>query len=704
MELQRVAILDRIDRLTRDQGINRSQELQKLRRDYNQVVYKIQNQISTPSSDIIDIFPSEVWVQIVKDALPAHGYGAALLLLTTVSSRWLEALASVPTLWACVDLRGSQEDSLATIETFKQLSGGVPLHLFIYIPTRYDNSVICEILTSIGSRVREATIRLETNSQWGNQDIWAILQLLLIKSNFNTSLVYVQMDRFNLPLGDSEGGRQLLRDHELPLSLRAIGGCYLPWQELQTQDYLERVESIDSDGPIEYFINHRIRLPNLRCLKIDGYGGIDHKFSSHHQEGFPLLPNLTTLIHQSAYRETLVQFLLSVALQLVHLELRVPHSKIPLLAAVLRAAAKLRILTMVVEERIEDGANESDLAPVYQHVDGEIPDLRDLTLHILPGHSAIRPAHAQSVRRDRGPHLRFLVSMISALYTQVERLEFYMETEYPITFEETLFLYMVCLPHLRRLHLPWLPGNFSVTENTYPAEKLEYLETPSMDLLHCLNTPNLLCLKFTWQPHGNLKALTYRDLRRIFVTHNETSPPVVDLPESTFPSLQDLTLFFTGFSLRNTYGSVKLASLPVLTSITIASGWYEPQGTMLCFALLYQPDQYPLLNEIRFQWCFPDWDMLFLMLERRNFMVNSEVSLIRRITLPFVPSGLRTPLASLLRGIYTERPPNDELFMGGARELLLDDQVSVFRLFDEPHADRSQARLFRLLTENDTWL
>jgi hypothetical protein len=122
---------------------------------------------------------------------------------------------------------------------------------------------------------------------------------------------------------------------------------------------------------------------------------------------------------------------------------------------------------------------------------------------------------------------------------------------------------------------------------------------------------------------------------------------------------------------------------------------------MLCFALLNHPSTCPSLSEIKFRRCFPDWDILFLMLEKRNFMMDSAVSLIRRITVPFIPSELRVPLASLLGGIYTERPANNDLSMGGARELLLDEQVSVFRLLDDLAANTSQAWMHRMLTENE---
>jgi hypothetical protein len=292
---------------------------------------------------------------------------------------------------------------------------------------------------------------------------------------------------------------------------------------------------------------------------------------------------------------------------------------------------------------------------------------------------------SQAERRDS--FLRFFSSMISALYTQVEGLDLLMESKYPflnesaypIVIEENLFLYMSRLPNLRRLCLCWSPGSFSETGNTYPLEKLEYLDIVSVGLLHRLHTPNLLCLRFTWGHHRNFKALTYRDLRRLLVTYDHTRS-MIDPPELSFPSLQDLTLSFQSFGSPDTYWSSKLSFFSVLTSITIISRRYEPQGTMLCFALLNQPDECPMLNEIKFLECFPDWDILFLMLERRNFMINSTVSLIRRITLPFIPIGFRTPLASLLRGTYTRRPTDDDLFMGGSRELLLDEQVSVFRL------------------------
>jgi hypothetical protein len=115
----------------------------------------------------------------------------------------------------------------------------------------------------------------------------------------------------------------------------------------------------------------------------------------------------------------------------------------------------------------------------------------------------------------------------------------------------------------------------------------------------------------------------------------------------------------------------KLSLLPKLVSITLdISLWDQHDGTLLCVALLYHPDYCPALRQIWFSQLV-EWDILFLMLERRN-QRTKYVSRIDVVDLPFVPFILHKPLALLLEGKSAERPSNLELSFEGACELACD--------------------------------
>jgi F-box-like len=64
----------------------------------------------------METLPTEVWVQVIQQALPMLDYARELLSLTMVSKKWQYNLLSAPILWANIQLRGSEEDSLAIVE------------------------------------------------------------------------------------------------------------------------------------------------------------------------------------------------------------------------------------------------------------------------------------------------------------------------------------------------------------------------------------------------------------------------------------------------------------------------------------------------------------------------------------------------------------------------------------------------------------
>jgi len=92
-----------------------------------------------------------------------------------------------------------------------------------------------------------------------------------------------------------------------------------------------------------------------------------------------------------------------------------------------------------------------------------------------------------------------------------------------------------------------------------------------------------------------------------------------------------------------------LPSLPRLSTLSITSKTFmNPQGNLLCVQLIYNPEYCPVLQQIYFS-DFIEWDILFLMLQRRNYG-KVPVKKISRVAVPYVPAFLRQPLGCLLEG------------------------------------------------------
>lgn len=83
---------------------------------------------------------------------------SALLILTTLSQKWMHAITSVPNLWSHIQICRSDEDSLALIDTFAHLSGQMPLHLDIYVQLYDESSIITSIFEKARDRICKITI------------------------------------------------------------------------------------------------------------------------------------------------------------------------------------------------------------------------------------------------------------------------------------------------------------------------------------------------------------------------------------------------------------------------------------------------------------------------------------------------------------------------------------------------------------------
>ena len=88
--------------------------------------------------------------------------------------------------------------------------------------------------------------------------------------------------------------------------------------------------------------------------------------------------------------------------------------------------------------------------------------------------------------------------------------------------------------------------------------------------------------------------------------------------------------------------------------------------------LATHPSELPLLDTLELSSC-PEWDILFIMLEKRLLVQPNTIKPIERIVFHrVIPSTLKRALALLLTGHIVSRPSNYELSMQGNLNMLLD--------------------------------
>jgi hypothetical protein len=96
-----------------------------------------------------------------------------------------------------------------------------------------------------------------------------------------------------------------------------------------------------------------------------------------------------------------------------------------------------------------------------------------------------------------------------------------------------------------------------------------------------------------------------------------------------------------------------------------------------------RPDSYPSLEEIGLYEC-PEWDILMIMLERRNLLTSPHIQRIKKLSLrDTCPTNIYQIIRTLLRGKWAERPSNWELSMAGNAEIMQDKAlyVSLLKVF-----------------------
>ncbi|KAG8825285.1 hypothetical protein FRC17_008756 [Serendipita sp. 399] len=133
------------------------------------------------------------------------------------------------------------------------------------------------------------------------------------------------------------------------------------------------------------------------------------------------------------------------------------------------------------------------------------------------------------------------------------------------------------------------------------------------------------------------------------------------LPLSSSQSLVSLTI-------QHHMATLDLRNLPVLEEISMGFGtrpdeaYYPMWPSEVLEQLIMVPATCSRLRKVEFITPYQEWDMLLLMLERRNFLRNPNVCPIQEIKFRFArPTGkLLLPISSLLAGKFVDRLPIEE--------------------------------------------
>ncbi|PVF90871.1 hypothetical protein CPB86DRAFT_662578, partial [Serendipita vermifera] len=92
--------------------------------------------------------------------------------------------------------------------------------------------------------------------------------------------------------------------------------------------------------------------------------------------------------------------------------------------------------------------------------------------------------------------------------------------------------------------------------------------------------------------------------------------------------------------------------------------------TSFLLELALHPESYPALEEITLEG-YPEWDILAIMLERRNLLADSSVQRIKKVkVLKTCPDHICRMISNLLKGKCLQRPKKELSLAGNAGAIL----------------------------------
>jgi hypothetical protein len=128
------------------------------------------------------------------------------------------------------------------------------------------------------------------------------------------------------------------------------------------------------------------------------------------------------------------------------------------------------------------------------------------------------------------------------------------------------------------------------------------------------------------------------------------------LSEAAFPNLTSLSILTSDSAIWELCSLTRLRELELQTKY----GSYTPHWAgCLLEGILVRPRDNPALEKITLKGAFVDWDILLLMLERRNFLNQRRISSIKALIVDYdLPYRLLYPISELLGGRFVERGSN----------------------------------------------
>ncbi|KAG8868401.1 hypothetical protein FRC20_003456 [Serendipita sp. 405] len=617
------------------------EELKILRNRYNQIVINQRDSRRGPCTDPLSVLPVEVWVHII-DEIVECGWGSAYRAVSNmvlVSKKWRDVIVSTPRFWTQITINPGygESDLLQRITTALYLSTDQNLTVNIEYPiSRSSYDSYAALLFPHSTRIRRIIFR---DCSW------------IYRSSSPLDPTVHQILSDFLPLPQLEGiqftGRFRLSEEE--------------WNIIEAMPNLKVLEG-DTVAAMPLSVLKRISLVNLKTLTF--HGTVNQLFSI--ITDLPRLKTLTMIeppYHNRTPEDPSTTYdrpLPEQALSMDTLDWRKQRGT--RFQDLIRCSPYLKHLTLLASWKLLgfalDGMNYlpllSYLSIKMQYLLAEdefIPtnviqntSIQELSLNFAQFGSS-GPSGFHSLQHSKLS--QFIDSWLPTI-KQLKKFSVVLPSKWAMP-----PVLLANLAYLRALTLT-LPDLGDAIAPNLAFDALENLDlaVPPTDLelfLSSLTCPNLLLLNIRTSPLHLRKKVAIQ-------IHSQQFPKLSSLHWDSSEVVWDVS------SLE----ALKLVSFQDDSSQSASD---------FCAHLILRPCDFPALEELKF-YKVPEWDLLFLMLERRNFLQDQAISKITMVTLSTtVGAILKGPLTSLLRGEFTNRLSNRDLSIVGLGEIYFDETL-----------------------------
>ncbi|KAG8801520.1 hypothetical protein FRC16_000304 [Serendipita sp. 398] len=633
LEEQRVALLSQIASISQATGDEAKPEhIRSFKNQYNDVVEKKINTHRGPLSDPLTTLPIELFILLVKEIISRRDGTSTkdLLTLSLVNSQWRRALVSEPTLWTDIAIGNGLKDTevLPRVYTGLVLSGNQPIHLAIDHPAPDWREHIVPILRPHASRVRSLIIwppsstKLAEEAPTDDVTICEILHSLGPLPNLRQleleSKYRVNELEFTNFLNSAPNIRSITGDH---LTFHQVNDCVS-----------HEMETFTTFATLDQLLTVLPRFSRLTTLILEDLSDEEPVFRHSNSSLMTQLP-LQSLNYRQSPADNLPK-LISITPNLDDIGITITWK---ILAEILPLMRDFRLRNFALYIKCK-GPWEDIFQPLdVPHFQG----LKSFTFH-LHGRQDSRESEAEKVER--------LFCIIHS----------------SISLQKAIFV-----TDRRHISLEVIKTLSNLRDLTLDAIKMEGIES-----LSCLQQRHLESLTLYLSPHLIYKivnTLQYPNLVSLDLACEDKLWPLGDREFDINPRNQLSSLYSIEWGLKGVKWHT--TSLPSLRIIKFKDRTLQATSDF-CVSMILRPHDCPSLEQVEFLQ-YPEWDLLYIMLERRNFLHDSSVCPIRLVSMPSsIGLVLRQPLNGLLRGRFVNRGSNQDVSLAAICEAYFDPSLA----------------------------